>query len=142
MPPKPDLVFHTAPIAVETTHSAFTIQPSPAKPTHDISYATRPMAPIIEDWVSDSEDESEPNNPQILTKSKPVSVTTARPVSVAVPKIMATKQRHARSLYTKTNSNIRRHKTRSKFSKTNNSSLKVTAAHAKIVSAAKGKKGK
>nr|GEU36682.1 hypothetical protein [Tanacetum cinerariifolium] len=64
MPPKPDLVFHTAPIAVETTHSAFTIQPSPAKPTHDISYATRPMAPIIEDWVSDSEDESEPNNPQ------------------------------------------------------------------------------
>nr|GEX04559.1 ribonuclease H-like domain-containing protein [Tanacetum cinerariifolium] len=27
----------------------------------------------------------------VLTKSKPVSVTTARPVSVAVPKIMATK---------------------------------------------------
>nr|GFC96450.1 hypothetical protein [Tanacetum cinerariifolium] len=25
MPPKPDLVFHTAPIAVETDHSTFTI---------------------------------------------------------------------------------------------------------------------
>nr|GEU53513.1 hypothetical protein [Tanacetum cinerariifolium] len=25
---------------------------------------TRPMAPIIEDWVSDTEDESEPNDPQ------------------------------------------------------------------------------
>nr|GFB25960.1 hypothetical protein [Tanacetum cinerariifolium] len=59
MPPKPDLVFHTTPIAVETTHSAFTVHLSPTKPTQDISHATRPMAPIIEDWVSDSEDESE-----------------------------------------------------------------------------------
>nr|GFA05575.1 hypothetical protein [Tanacetum cinerariifolium] len=36
---------------------------SSAKPTQDISHATRPMAPIIEDCVSDSEDESEPNDP-------------------------------------------------------------------------------
>nr|GEW84345.1 ribonuclease H-like domain-containing protein [Tanacetum cinerariifolium] len=64
MPPKPDLVFHTAPIAVETGHSAFTIQLSPAKPAQDMSHTTRPMAPIIEDWVSDSEDEYEPNDPQ------------------------------------------------------------------------------
>nr|GFA09419.1 putative ribonuclease H-like domain-containing protein [Tanacetum cinerariifolium] len=181
MPPKPDLVFHTAPIAVEATHSAFTVQPSSAKPAQDISYATRPMAPIIEDWVSDLEDESEPNDPQsapsfvqtfehaklsrhsvlpveasilettpnstssktkVITKSKPVSVTATRPVSVVVPKIMATKPRHARSLHTNTNSNNKRHKTRSKFSKTSNSFPKVTAAHAKIVSAAKGKKGK
>nr|GEU87352.1 reverse transcriptase domain-containing protein [Tanacetum cinerariifolium] len=204
MPPKPDLVFHTAPIAVETAHSAFTVQLSPAKPAQDISHATRPMALIIEDWVSDSEDESEPNDPQsapsfvqtsehaklsghsilpveahildatpnptssntngsskrknrktcfvcrgvdhlikdLLTKSKPVSITAARPVSAAVPKNMATKPRHARSLDTKTNSIIRRHKTRSKFSKTSNSSPKVTAAHAKVVSAAKEKKGK
>nr|GEZ38413.1 hypothetical protein [Tanacetum cinerariifolium] len=118
MPPKPDLVFYTALIAVETTHSAFTVHPSSAKPAQDISHATRPMAPIIEDWVSDSEDESEPNDPQsalsfvqtsehakisghsvlpveesilettpnstssktkVITKSKPVSVTAARP---------------------------------------------------------------
>nr|GFA95283.1 putative ribonuclease H-like domain-containing protein [Tanacetum cinerariifolium] len=57
-------VFHTAPIAVETAHSAFTVQLSPAKPVQDISHATRPMAHIIEDWVSDSEDESELNDPQ------------------------------------------------------------------------------
>nr|GEU59678.1 hypothetical protein [Tanacetum cinerariifolium] len=181
MPPKPDLVFHTAHIAVEAIHSAFTVQPSSAKPAQDISHATRPMAPIIGDWVSDSEDESEPNDPQsapsfvqtsehaklsrhsvlpveasilettpnstssktkVITKSKPVSVTAARPVSAVVPKIMATKPRHARPLHTNTNSNNRRHKTRSKFSKTSNSFPKVTAAHAKIVSAAKGKKGK
>nr|GEY55014.1 ribonuclease H-like domain-containing protein [Tanacetum cinerariifolium] len=63
MPPKLDLVFHTAPLDVETTHSAFTVQLSPAKP-QDVSHITRPMAPIIEDWVSDTEDEFEPNNPQ------------------------------------------------------------------------------
>nr|GEY26751.1 hypothetical protein [Tanacetum cinerariifolium] len=146
MPPKPDLVFHTAPIAVETTHLAFTVQLSLAKLAQDISHTTRTMAPIIEDWVSDSEDESKPNDPQIpatvLTKSKPVSVIVARPVSADVPKIMATKPRHARSLYTKTNSLIRRHETRSNFSKTSNLSPKVSAAHAKAVSAAKGNKGK
>nr|GEW08699.1 hypothetical protein [Tanacetum cinerariifolium] len=64
MPPKPDLVFHIAPIAVETAHLAFTVQLSPAKLAQDISHATRPMEPIIEDFVSDSEDESEPNDPQ------------------------------------------------------------------------------
>nr|GEV82936.1 hypothetical protein [Tanacetum cinerariifolium] len=30
MPPKPDLVFHTAPIAIETNHSAFTVQIAPS----------------------------------------------------------------------------------------------------------------
>nr|GEV73357.1 hypothetical protein [Tanacetum cinerariifolium] len=64
MPPKPDLVFHTTPIAVETDHSAFTVQLSPSKPTQYLSHTTRPLAPIIEDWVSDSEDESEINDPQ------------------------------------------------------------------------------
>nr|GEW95122.1 ribonuclease H-like domain, reverse transcriptase, RNA-dependent DNA polymerase [Tanacetum cinerariifolium] len=63
MPLKPDLVFHTAPIDVETDHSAFTVQLSPSKPTQDLSHTNRPSAPIIEDWVSDSEDESETNYP-------------------------------------------------------------------------------
>nr|GEV37646.1 retrovirus-related Pol polyprotein from transposon TNT 1-94 [Tanacetum cinerariifolium] len=76
----------------------------------------------------------------VFTKSKLVSVTAARPVSVVVSKIMAATPRHARSLHTKTNSIIRRHQTPRKFSKASNSSLKVTAAHAKVVSAAKGKK--
>nr|GEY93093.1 ribonuclease H-like domain-containing protein [Tanacetum cinerariifolium] len=245
MSPKPDLVFHTSFIAIESAHSTFTVQLSLAKSAQDISHVTRPMAPIIEDWVSDSEDESEPNNPQsvpsfiqttehvkpsghsdqpvetpilaatpkptspktncsskrknrktcfvcrsvdhlikdchfydksktsltprnyahrgynkqdasftknhpqkhivptaVLPKSKPVSVTAARPVSVVVPKIMVSKPRHAYSLNTKSNSIIKRHKTRSQFSKTSNSSPKVTAAKAQVVSAAKGKKGK
>nr|GEW00386.1 hypothetical protein [Tanacetum cinerariifolium] len=204
MPPKPDLVFHTAPIAVETTHSASTVQLSPAKPVQDFPHTTRPMAPIIEDWVFDTKDESEPNDSHnvlsfvqptehvkpfghsdqlveapilaatpkptspktncsskrknrktcfvcrsvdhlikdLLTKSKPVYVTTARPVSAAVPKIMTSRPRHTHSLNTKSNSTIRRHKTQNQFSKTNNSSSKVTVAKASVVNAVKGKKGK
>nr|GEY64189.1 putative ribonuclease H-like domain-containing protein [Tanacetum cinerariifolium] len=69
----------------------------------------------------------------VLTKSKPVYVTATRPVSAAVPKIMITRPKHARSLNTKSNSTIRRHKTRNQSSKPSNSSPKVTAAKAQVV---------
>nr|GEX05205.1 hypothetical protein [Tanacetum cinerariifolium] len=78
----------------------------------------------------------------VLPKSKPVSVTTVRPICADVPKIMMTRPRHAHSLNTRSNSTIRRHKTYSHSSNTSNSSPKVTAAKALVVSAAKGKKGK
>nr|GFB48596.1 hypothetical protein [Tanacetum cinerariifolium] len=54
MPPKPDLVFHTPP-SDENEHLAFNVQLSPTKPEQDLS--SRPSAPIIEDWVSDSKEE-------------------------------------------------------------------------------------
>nr|GFD47083.1 hypothetical protein [Tanacetum cinerariifolium] len=63
MPPKPDLLFYTALIAVETDHLAFTVQLSPSEPTQDLSHTNRPSAPIIEEWVFDSEDESETTAP-------------------------------------------------------------------------------
>nr|GEY38684.1 retrovirus-related Pol polyprotein from transposon TNT 1-94 [Tanacetum cinerariifolium] len=53
-------------------------------------------------------------------------------VNAALPKIMATKPRHARSLHTNSNSIIRRHKTHSQFLKTSNTSPKVTAAQAQV----------
>nr|GEU45534.1 hypothetical protein [Tanacetum cinerariifolium] len=59
MPPKPDLVFNTSLIAVETDHSAFNVQLSPPKPDQDLSHITRPTTHIIDFWVSDSKDESE-----------------------------------------------------------------------------------
>nr|GEW10970.1 hypothetical protein [Tanacetum cinerariifolium] len=64
MPPKPDLVFNTAPIPVETDHLAFNVQLSPTKTRQDLSHTSKPSAPIIEDRVSDSEEESEPKDPQ------------------------------------------------------------------------------
>nr|GFA52072.1 hypothetical protein [Tanacetum cinerariifolium] len=64
MPPKPDLVFNTAPFPIEIDHLAFNVQLSPTKPEQDLSHTSRPSAPIIKDWVSDSEEESEPKDPQ------------------------------------------------------------------------------
>nr|GEX10592.1 putative ribonuclease H-like domain-containing protein [Tanacetum cinerariifolium] len=49
MPPKPDLVLHTAPTSVETENFAFNVQLSPTKPEQDLSHTTRPSAPIIEE---------------------------------------------------------------------------------------------
>nr|GEU66940.1 hypothetical protein [Tanacetum cinerariifolium] len=229
-------------MAITSSSSSSDNELSLAKPAQDISHTTRPMAPIIEDWVSNSEEESEPNDPQsvssfvqtskhvkssrhsvqapilaatpkptspktncsskrknsktcivcrsvdhlikdcnfhakpktpptqrnyahrgynkkhasftktypqkhivpatVLTKSKTVFITAVRPVSAVVPKIMVTRPKHTHSLNTKSNLTIRRHKTRSQSSETSNSSPKVTAAKAQVVSAAKGKKEK
>nr|GEW93989.1 putative ribonuclease H-like domain-containing protein [Tanacetum cinerariifolium] len=59
MPPKPDLVFHDAPTVNETVPTAFNVELSTTKPNQDLSQSNRSTAPIIEDWVSDSKDESE-----------------------------------------------------------------------------------
>nr|GEV81355.1 hypothetical protein [Tanacetum cinerariifolium] len=64
MLPKPDLVFNNAPNDVETVYNAFNVQLSPTKPDNDLSHTHRPSAPIIKDWVSNSEDESETLTPQ------------------------------------------------------------------------------
>nr|GEW51147.1 ribonuclease H-like domain-containing protein [Tanacetum cinerariifolium] len=63
MPPKPDLVFHNTPNVNETFHTAFNVELSPTKPDTNLSHTHRPSAPIIEDWVSDSEDDSEAEIP-------------------------------------------------------------------------------
>nr|GFB33483.1 hypothetical protein [Tanacetum cinerariifolium] len=64
MPPKTDLVFHDAPNVNETAHAAFNVELSLIKPDNDLSHTHRPLAPIIEDWVSDLEDDSKPKIPQ------------------------------------------------------------------------------
>nr|GEX99759.1 hypothetical protein [Tanacetum cinerariifolium] len=64
MPHKPDLVFHDAPNVNETVHTTFNVELSPTKPDKDLSHTHRPLAPIIEDWVSNSEDDYEAELPQ------------------------------------------------------------------------------
>nr|GFC55678.1 hypothetical protein [Tanacetum cinerariifolium] len=61
MPPKLDLVFHTPP-SDENEHLAFNVQLSPSK--HEQDLPSTSSAPIIEDWVSDSEEE---DIPQVTT---------------------------------------------------------------------------
>nr|GFC15926.1 hypothetical protein [Tanacetum cinerariifolium] len=109
-----------APTVNETDHTAFNVELNPTKHDKDLSHTHRPSAPIIEDWVSDSVDDSEKMaqtparnhaqrgthqqyarmtlpNPQrhvvpmaVLTKSKLVPITDARPVTAAVPKTYVT----------------------------------------------------
>nr|GEU43555.1 retrovirus-related Pol polyprotein from transposon TNT 1-94 [Tanacetum cinerariifolium] len=127
MPPKPTLFFHTAPIAVETDHSTFTVQLSSSKPAQDLGnnkhnaslthkIPPKHMVPAA-----------------VLTQSKPVSITAIRPVSAAVPKIMVTRPRLAHPIVTKSKSPIRRHITRSPSPKTSNLPPRVTAAQALMV---------
>nr|GEU55476.1 hypothetical protein [Tanacetum cinerariifolium] len=81
MPPKHDFVFHDAPNVNETVHTAFIVELSPTKPDKDLSH--RPSAPIIEDWVSDSEDDSEAE----LLQNAPSFVQPTEQVKIPRPSI-------------------------------------------------------
>nr|GEX07510.1 hypothetical protein [Tanacetum cinerariifolium] len=85
MPPKPDLVFHDALTINETIHTTFNVKLSPTKPKKDLSH--RPSTPIIKDWVSDSEDESEAdpsqNDPSFVQPTE--QVKTPKPVENSIP---------------------------------------------------------
>nr|GEW16237.1 hypothetical protein [Tanacetum cinerariifolium] len=80
MPIKPNLVFHDAPTINETVFTAFNVEPSTTKPNKDLSQSNRPYAPLIEDWVFDSKDES-----KVLTRFRIVLLNVARPINTDVP---------------------------------------------------------
>nr|GEX09062.1 hypothetical protein [Tanacetum cinerariifolium] len=58
IPPKPDLVFNDASNASEIVVHVFNVESSTNKPSKDMSKSHRSDAPIIEDWIFDSEDET------------------------------------------------------------------------------------
>nr|GEZ87871.1 hypothetical protein [Tanacetum cinerariifolium] len=69
----------------------------------------------------------------VLTQSKPVSITTVKPVvSAAVPKIKVTRPRLAHPIVTKSKSPIRRYINHSQSPKTSNSPPRVTAVQALV----------
>nr|GEU43942.1 hypothetical protein [Tanacetum cinerariifolium] len=125
MPPKPDLVFNTAPTAVETNHSAFNTK-----------------APQIVPSFFQSTEQVKSPRLFVLTQSKPVPITAVRPVSTVVPKFKVPRPRHAKPIVTKSNSPTRRHITRSPSPKASNSTPRVTAVKAPVVNAAQGMRGK
>nr|GEY49312.1 hypothetical protein [Tanacetum cinerariifolium] len=59
MPPKPDLVFNDAPTASESVANVFNVKSITNKPSKDMSKTLRTDSPIVKDWISDSEDETE-----------------------------------------------------------------------------------
>nr|GEW36390.1 retrovirus-related Pol polyprotein from transposon TNT 1-94 [Tanacetum cinerariifolium] len=143
---------------------------SPTKTEQPLSPSPKPSAPIIEDWISDYEEDSQTQASKatipavtpvpvssktpsrgtrrnkkycfiLLPQSQSVLTTTVRPVSAALPNLPMTQPRHAYRGVTKSNSPIRIHLRRSPSSKHSNSPTRVTAAKAPMVSAAQGKKG-
>nr|GEV57076.1 hypothetical protein [Tanacetum cinerariifolium] len=131
-------------------------QPSdgPTKLAQDLSHTNRPIAPIIEDRVSDSEDESETKALQIILSfvQSTEQVQTPRPsihhvetsiliatpkpaspkttITTDVPKFKVSRPRHSKPIVTKINLPTRRHITHSPFLKSNNLPLRVTAVKA------------
>nr|GFA38232.1 putative ribonuclease H-like domain-containing protein [Tanacetum cinerariifolium] len=92
MPPKPDLVFNTPP-SDENDHLGFNVQLSLTKPEQDLS--SRPIAPIIEDWVSNSEEDDMPQvtkdvpsfaqSPELVKSPRHSGLLSQPPMSVAPP---------------------------------------------------------
>nr|GEW49201.1 hypothetical protein [Tanacetum cinerariifolium] len=74
MPPKPNLVFNDALNASETVAHVFNVESSTNKPSKDMLKILRSDAPIIKDWISDSEDETE--NESVPKQIKPSFVLT------------------------------------------------------------------
>nr|GEV40988.1 hypothetical protein [Tanacetum cinerariifolium] len=141
MPLKPDLVFNNAPNDVVTDHHAFNVKLSPTKPDKDLSHSNRPLAPIIEDWVSGSEDESKTkalqNVPSFVQPTEQlVPINVVRPVSTVVPKIKVTRPSHVKLVVTKTNLPPRRLINHSLSPKASNSPPRVTAVKAQMVNTA------
>nr|GFB11307.1 hypothetical protein [Tanacetum cinerariifolium] len=89
MPPKPDLVFHDAHNVNKTVHTVFNVELSPTKPDKDLYH--RPSAHIIEDWVSNSKDDSEaefpPNAPSFVQPTEQVKTPrpSVKPVKNSIP---------------------------------------------------------
>nr|GEX60105.1 hypothetical protein [Tanacetum cinerariifolium] len=85
MPPKPDLVFHDASTMNEIVPIAFNVELSPTKPDTDLSKSNRPSAPLIEDWVTDSEDDYE--GEPMATQKAPSFVQTVKHIKTPRPSV-------------------------------------------------------
>nr|GEV60647.1 hypothetical protein [Tanacetum cinerariifolium] len=172
MPPKPNLVFYDALTTNETVPIVLNIEPSTTKPNKDLSQSNRPSAPIIEDWVSDSEDESEgepmptqkapsfvPTSEHhnarmthphphrhvipttVLTRSRLVLLTAARPVTTAVLQTKVQHQKPTKHDVNKAYSPIRRPINLRSSPQNSNFHQKVTTVKANQVNDVQGVKG-
>nr|GEU34798.1 ribonuclease H-like domain-containing protein [Tanacetum cinerariifolium] len=140
----------------------------PNKPEQDLS--SRPSAPIIEDWVSNSKEDDMPQVTKDVPsfaqdihkqyapmnhskfplhkvsavaplKSQPVLTTAARPVSVVTPKFSKPRPNLASHAVSKSKSPLRRHFPRHPSLNPSTSPPRVTAAKPSAVSAAQNNQG-
>nr|GEV76941.1 hypothetical protein [Tanacetum cinerariifolium] len=157
MPPKPDLVFTTAPTTVEIDHIAFNVSnfeedsetkdpqqfvPSFAQSSEHVKTPRHFVQPIESTFQAATSVPASPKVPTlVLTQSKTVSNTAVRPVSAALPNIPVTRPRNAHQVVAKSKSSIRRHITRNPSTRTSNSPLRVNDVQVPVVSVVQGKQG-
>nr|GEV39854.1 hypothetical protein [Tanacetum cinerariifolium] len=137
IPPKPYLVFHDAPTTSETVFTVLNVEPSTTKPNNNLSQSNRPSAPIIKDWVFDSEDASE----AILTRPRLVPLTAARHVTTAVSQTKVQHQRPTKHGVNKAHLPIKRPINLRPSPKNRNFHQKVTTVKANQVNDVQGIKG-
>nr|GEV76553.1 putative ribonuclease H-like domain-containing protein [Tanacetum cinerariifolium] len=150
MPPKPELVFHNAPNVNETVHTAFNVKLSPTKPDKDL-----PSVKPVETSIPAANPKTTIPKPKshgynrnrkacfvLLTQSKLVPISAARPVTAVAPKPYVTRPRQATTIVAKPYSPSRRNINHSASPKASNFSPKVTTAKAPMVNAVKGVQGK
>nr|GEZ52565.1 hypothetical protein [Tanacetum cinerariifolium] len=156
MPPKPDLVFHDASNVNETTHTAFNVElksTSFVQPTKQVK-PPRPSVKPVENSILAANHKTAIPKPKrhgniknrkacfvLLTKSKLVPITAARPVTTAVPKPHVTRPRLAKIVVTNTHSPPKRNINRRPSSKPSNFPLRVTTVKVPKVNAVKGVPG-
>nr|GFA88077.1 hypothetical protein [Tanacetum cinerariifolium] len=134
LPSKPDLVFTDDPNASESVANVFIIESSTNKPSKDMSKTYRPDAPIVEDWISDSEDETE-------IESRLVSLNAARPVSTVVTPSTVKSTWPVKHVVNKAHSPVRRPINQRTATKNSNFTKKVTTVKVNKVNVVQGKKG-
>nr|GEU44498.1 putative reverse transcriptase domain-containing protein [Tanacetum cinerariifolium] len=134
MPPKPDLVFHDAPTVSESVPTAFNVEPSTTKPTQDLSQSNRNHA--MRGNHQHYARMTHPN-PQrhvvptaVLTRSRLVQLSAARPVNTVVPQTKVQDQRPTKHGVHKPHSPLRRPINRRPSPPASNFHQKVTTAKA------------
>nr|GEW15616.1 hypothetical protein [Tanacetum cinerariifolium] len=165
MLPKPDLVFHDSPNVNETVHTAFNVELSLTKPDKDFFVqppeqvkTPRPFVKPIETSIPAANQRTAIPKPKsngnkrnrkacfvfkhvvpttVLTNSKLVPITAARPVTIVVLKTHVTRPRPAKTVVTKPHSPPRRNLNRSLSPKASTFPLKVTTAKDPMVNVVK-----
>nr|GEX36448.1 hypothetical protein [Tanacetum cinerariifolium] len=169
--PKPDLIFTDDTNASESVANVVNVESSEHKPSKDKSKTHRSDAPIIEDWISDSEDETEtekmvqklmwnsamrvnhknsirmthPHSKRnvvptsVLTRSRLVSLNTARPVTTTVTQSTVNYTRPVKNVFHKAHLPSRRPINQRTTTKNSNFNKKATTV--KKVNVVQGNKG-
>nr|GEZ30702.1 putative ribonuclease H-like domain-containing protein [Tanacetum cinerariifolium] len=144
LPSKLDLVFNDDPNGNESVTNVFNVESSINKPSKDMSKTRRPDAPIVKDWISDSEDETEIKHvvpTSVLTRSKLVSLNAARLVPTAVTQSFVTHLWPVKHVVNKAHSSVRRPINQRTATKTSNFNKKVTTFKVNKVNVVQGNKG-